>query len=385
MEYEYYEREKPVPPEDYVRVDHVMLRDYVTSIFERLGVFKWNAEVVADVLVTADLFGISSHGVQRVRRYVDGIRSGNIDIHAEPKIIIDRGAIAVIDACNGLGQPVSVRAMELAIKKAHDYGVSLVLVRRSNHFGIAGYYSLKAAERGYIGVTMTNSVNLVAYTNTVERIIGTNPIAVAVPKLEPPPILFDAATSVVPVGKIEIYAKQGKKIPSGWVIDRKGNILHGDAAPILKKIKTHEAALLPLGGLGEEHGGHKGSGLSFVIDIISGVLSGAAWGLHVGYTVGKKPSNVGHAFIAIDIEAFMSREEFNDRINRYVMEIKSSKKHPKADRIWIPGEKAWLTMETRKKIGIPLHKNVYKELTDIGMEVGVETTLKNTIDCKNVL
>ncbi len=376
MEYTYYEREKPFPPEDYVRVNHVVLRDYVTSIFERLGVSRLDAEIVADVLVTADLFGISSHGVQRVRRYVDGIRTGNIDIRAEPRIIVERGAVAVIDACNGLGQPVSVKAMELAIEKARDYGVSLVLVRRSNHFGIAGYYSLKAVEKGYIGITMTNSVNLVAYTNTVERIIGTNPIAVAIPKPEPPPILFDAATSVVPVGKIEIYAKQGKKIPPGWVIDQGGNILHGDAAPILEKIRAREAALLPLGGLGEEHGGHKGSGLSFIIDIISGVLSGAAWGIHVGYTVGEKPSNVGHAFIAIDIEAFMPRREFYERINKYVMEIKNSRKHPEADHIWIPGEKAWLTMETRKRIGIPLHKNVYKELVGIGSEVGVNTVLK---------
>ena len=376
MIHEFYEREKPVPPEDYVRVDHVLLKNYVTSIFEKLGVRRWEAEIVADVLVTADLFGISSHGVQRTRRYVDGIKTENIDIYSEPKIIVDRGAIAIIDACNGLGQPVSVKAMELAIEKARNYGVSLVLVRNSNHFGIAGYYSLKAVEKGYIGVTMTNSVNLVAYTHTIDRIIGTNPIAIGVPKREPPPILFDAATSVVPVGKIEIYSKQGKEIPPGWAIDSNGNVLYGNASYVLKMIKAKKAALLPLGGLGEKHGGHKGSGLSFIIDIVSGVLSGAAWGVHVGYTVGEKPSNVGHAFMAIDISAFMSIEEFYNRLQQYVDEIKSARKHSKADRIWIPGEKAWYTMMTRKKIGIPLHKNVYNELINIGIDVGVELELK---------
>ena len=373
---EFYEREKPFPPEDYVRMDHVILRKYVTRIFEKLGVRKWEAETVADVLVTADLFGISSHGVQRTRRYVDGIRTGNINIRGEPEIIIERGATAVIDAHNGLGQPVGIKAMELAIKKAKEYGVSLVLVRNSNHFGIAGYYSLKAVEKGFIGVTITNSVNLVAYTHTIDRIIGTNPIAIAIPKREPPPILFDAATSVVPVGKIEIYSKQGKEIPPGWVIDSEGNILYGNASYVLKKIKAREAALLPLGGLGEKFGGHKGSGLSFIVDIISGVLSGAAWGIHVGYTVGEKPSNVGHAFMAIDIEAFISIEEFYNRLQQYIDEIKASRKHPKADRIWIPGEKAWYTMITRTKIGIPLHKNVYRELITIGNELGVELKLK---------
>lgn len=375
MTCELYEREKPILPEDYIRVDHVLLKSYVAKIFEKLGVRKWEAETVADVLVTADLFGISSHGVQRTRRYVDGIRAGNINIRARPKVIVERGAIAVIDSCNGLGQPVSVKAMDLAVEKAKNYGVSLVLVRNSNHFGIAGYYSLKAVEKGFIGIAITNSVNLVTYTNTIERIIGTNPIAVGIPKREPPPILFDAATSVVPVGKIEIYSKQNKVIPPGWVIDFNGNILHGNAEYILRRIRAKEAALLPLGGLGEEHGGHKGSGLSFIIDIISGVLSGAAWSIHVGYTVGEKPSNVGHAFMAIDIEAFMPIEEFFNRLQQYVNEIKSARKHPDADRIWIPGEKAWYTMITRKKIGIPLHKNVYRELIGIG-KVGVEMELK---------
>jgi len=373
---EYYEREPPIPPEDYVRVNHIELKDFVTDIFIALGVPKGDANIVADALVTADLFGISSHGVQRVKRYVGGIKVGNVNVKANVKVVRDHGATALIDGDNGLGQPIGVRAMELAIEKAKKYGVSLVLVKNSNHFGIAGYYSLKAVEKGFIGITITNSENLMAYVNTVGRTLGTNPIAIAIPRPNPPPILFDAATAVVPVGKIEMYSRLGKKIPPGWVIDPEGNILHGDPKKVLKAIKEGDAAILPLGGLGEEFGGHKGSGLAFIIDIISGVLSGAAWGVHVGYTIGTKPANVGHAFATIDIEAFMSKDEFFERIETYVKEIKSLKKHPKADRIWLPGEKAWLTMQTRLKIGIPLHKSVYKELMNIAKEAGAKKELR---------
>ena len=374
--FEYYEREKPIPPEEYVRVHHQELKEFVTDIYKALGVPDRDAEIVADVLVTADLFGISSHGVQRVRRYVEGIRIKNVNINAKVRVVRDFGATALIDGDNGLGQPIGVKAMELAIEKAKKYGVSLVLVKNSNHFGIAGYYSLKAVEKGLIGITITNSENLVAYVNTVGRTLGTNPIAVAIPRQSPPPILFDAATSVVPVGKIEIYSKLDKKVPPGWVIDLEGNILSGNAKEILKAIRSKKAALLPLGGLGEEFGGHKGSGLAFIIDIISGVLSGAAWGYHVGHTIGTRPANVGHAFAAINIEAFMDKDEFFERIETYVKEIKSLKKHPKADRIWIPGEKAWLTMQTRLKIGIPLHRNVYNELIQIAREVGITRELR---------
>ncbi len=372
-----YEREKPYPPEDYVRVNHLELKEFVKEIFEALNVPPEDAEVVADVLVKADLFGISSHGVQRVGRYVGGIRVGNVNVRPRVRVVRDLGATALIDADNGLGQPVSVKAMKLAINKARDYGVGLVLVRRSNHFGIAGYYSLIACEEGFIGVTITNSENLVAYVNTLGRTLGTNPVAIAVPKEgEPPFILFDAATSVVPVGKVEIYSKVGKEVPPGWVIDDEGNLLSGDAKYVLKMIKEGRASLLPLGGLGEEFGGHKGSGIAFMIDLIAGVLSGAAWGYHVGYTIGKEPANVGHAFLAINIEAFMSREEFIERVMKYVSEVKSLRKHPKADRVWVPGEKAWLTMRTRVKLGIPLHKNVYRELISIAEEVGVRKVLK---------
>lgn len=376
MSFELYEREKPVPPEEYVRVEHSSLKEWVKNVYVKLGLREDHAEVVADVLVTADLMGISSHGVQRVGRYVGGIKKGTVNLRPKIRIVRDFGATALVDGDNGLGHPVALYAMKVAVEKAKQYGVGLVLVRNSHHFGIAGYYPLKAAKQGFIGITTTNSEPLVAYTHTVVRYLGTNPIAVAVPRRTPPPILFDAATSVVPVGKVEIYSKMGKKVPPGWVIDLEGRILTGDAREVLRAIRERRAALLPLGGVGEELGGHKGSDLSMLVDLFSGVLSGAAWGWHVRHTISDRPANVGHTVAAVNIEAFMDRELFFDRLERFINEIKSLKKHPEAERIWIPGEKAWLTMQTRLKIGIPIHRNVLNELRKISEDVGVPFTVK---------
>ncbi|MCR6668981.1 MAG: Ldh family oxidoreductase [archaeon YNP-WB-040] len=380
MALEFYEREPPIPEGEFVRVGADDLRGFVSSIFKAYGVPEGDADVVADVLVTADLFGISSHGVQRVSRYVGGIKCGNVNV--KPKISFHgRGAIGVVDGDNGLGQVVGVRCVELALERVRDYGLSLILAKNSNHYGIAGYYALKILDAGFIGFSSTNSDKLVSYVNSLGRFLGTNPIAIAIPTPHPPPILFDASTSIIPVGKIEMYSKLGKSIPEGWVIDLEGNMLSGDAKKVLELIRGYKASILPLGGLGEDYGGHKGSGLAFMVDVICGVLSGAAWGIHVGYTIGSRPANVGHAFAAIDIESIMPRSEFLSRIEQYINEIKSLPKHPKADRVWIPGEKAWLTMQTRLKIGIPIHLNVYNELNKIAVESGLARELKIISRC----
>ena len=369
--FKHYEKETLLPSEKYVRINYLDLEKLVSTIFQTLKVPKKDADIVADVIVTADLMGISSHGIQRLRRYVDGIKTNNVNVKSNLKVIENHKAVALIDAHNGLGQVAASKAMDLAIKKAETYGIGLVLVRNSNHFGIAGYYSLKAVDKELIGMTLTNSENLVAYTNTLGQTLGTNPIAVGIPRQHPPPILFDAATSVVPVGKIELYKKLNREIPEGWVIDEFGEITSGDASHIHEKIRENKAAILPIGGVGEEFGGHKGSGLSFLVDMISGILSGSAWGTHVGYTVADKPANVGHTLLAVDIEAFMSKVEFFNRIQKYVQEIKSTSKHPKADRIWIPGEKAWLTKQTRMNIGIPVGETIYEDLKKLVDELGI--------------
>lgn len=361
----------PAPPEDYVRVRADDLRNLVKNVFVKLGVPEEDAWVTADNLVEADLRGIESHGVQRLKRYVNGLKAGSVKARPNIRIVREGASYAVIDGDMGLGQAVSARAIKLAVEKARNADIAMVVVRNSNHYGIAGYWSSKIMEQDMIGVSMTNSRPLVAYTGTLKRIVGTNPISIAAPTLEPPPFILDMATSVVPSGKIEVYRRKGKKIPRGWAIGPDGRITEDP------EVALKEGAILPLGGLGEVLGGHKGSGLSFMVDLLSGVLSGAAWGPHVAYTVANQPPNVGHFFMAINIEAFMPLNEFKRRLTDYVKTIKSIEKHPDFDYIWIPGEKSWMTKETRLRKGVPVYKKVYQEIKDICEEVGVRFNLQS--------
>ena len=216
---------------------------------------------------------------------------------------------------------------------------------------------------------MTNARPLMSYTYTIGKNIGTNPIAIAVPTKTPPPYLFDAATSVVPIGKIEIMAKKGEEIPLGWGIDKYGELTK-DPNEVLK-----EGSLLPLGGLGEVLGGHKGSGLALSVNILCGLLTGASWGPYVGIVTKEKTANIGHLLMAINIENFVPLQEFLDNMEKLKNYIKNLPKHPKAERIWIPGEKAWLTMQTRQKIGIPIHKVILKDIEEIAKELGIEFSL----------
>ncbi|MEM2366905.1 MAG: Ldh family oxidoreductase, partial [Candidatus Bathyarchaeia archaeon] len=287
------------------------------------------------------------------------------------KIVSESASTALVDGDSGLGQVVAYKAMEIAVKKACEVGVSAVGVRNSHHFGIAGYYALQAIRRDMIGMVMTNSEALVAYTHSIGRNIGTNPIAVGFPTRKPPPVLFDAATSVVPVGKIEVYAKEGKKIPLGWATSPEGKLLD-DPREVLAK----RGALLPLGGFGEEFGGHKGAGLALVVDLLCGVLTGANYGKNVKHTTEKERANVGHFMIAININHLTSIDTFLERVEEYKAYVKSLTKISENAEIWIPGEKAWLTMETRKRIGIPVHKKILKEIREEAAKVGLKFDVK---------
>ncbi|MEM2321323.1 MAG: Ldh family oxidoreductase [Candidatus Bathyarchaeia archaeon] len=366
-----YEKTPPVPPEEFVRVEWKSLKDYVAEVLSSLKVPSEHSNIVADVLVTADLMGIESHGVQRLRRYTVGIQVGSVNPKTEISIVKESASTALIDGGSGLGQVVAYNAMEIAIEKARNVGVSAVAIRNSHHFGIAGYYALQAVGKGMVGIVMTNSEALVSYTYTVGRNIGTNPIAVGFPTKSPPPVLFDAATSVVPIGKIEVYAKEGKKIPLGWALSPEGKLVEDP-----KEVLARKCSLLPLGGLGEEFSGHKGAGLALVVDVLCGVLTGANYGFFVKHTTDKEKANVGHFMMAIDVDKISSLDFFLGRIERYKEYIKGLKRISEDAEIWIPGEKAWLTMETRKRIGIPVHKNILREIREEGEKLGVEFKVK---------
>ncbi len=354
------------------------LKSFCARVFETLGVPAEDATVTADVLVTADLRGIDSHGVARLKRYVDGLRDGIIVVTPAIKTVHETATTALIDGGAGLGQPVSVRAMRTAIEKARQTGAGFVAVRNSNHYGIAAYYAMMALEHDLIGISMTNAAVLVVPTFGKDALLGTNPISVAVPAGAERPFVLDMATSVVPRGKLEVYDRLGKEVPLGWVTDEKG-IPTTDAGLVLKNVLAQAGGgILPLGGAGEEFGGHKGYGLSLLVDLLCGVLPGAGYATTI-YPKDERgrplPPNVGHFFGALRVDGFRPLEEFKTTIDDIIGRIKHSSKAEGQERIYIHGEKEFETTEDRLKNGIPLHPTVVETLKEIGQKQGVEYNL----------
>lgn len=347
----------------YVRADYIVLTDFIAEVLQKFGVPKEDAITTSQNLVKADLRGIESHGVARLKRYTDGLKNGVVSANPHIHILRESSVTALLDGGFGLGQVVSAKAMTLAIEKATKNGVGLVAVRNSNHFGIAGFYGLMALKQNLIGLVMTNSRPLVAATFSKRKIMGTNPICVAVPT-GGKGFVLDMATSVAPIGKMEVFRMLRKQVPVGWGIDIEGN-------PTNDPNSITKGALLPLGGLGEILGGHKGYGLAAVVDIFSGILTGANWGTEVGETQGPGPANVGHFFGAINPEAFMPLTEFKSRMDQFIASIKSAEKLPNAEEIYIAGEKSAYTEEVRRKLGVALHLDIFKMLEQLSAETGV--------------
>lgn len=355
-----------------------LVRKFSIEVFEKLGVSLEDARICADVLLAADLRGIDSHGVARLKRYVEGIKSGVIIPSPKEKVITESQTTALIDAGAGLGQPVSARAMTMAIKKAKEAGVGLVTVRNSNHYGIAGYYSMMALEHDMIGISMTNTEMLVVPTFGRDALLGTNPISVAVPSGKERPFVLDMATSVVPRGKLEVYNRQEKPIPEGWATDEYG-IPTTDAGRVLSNfIERKGGGLLPLGGAGEEYGGHKGYGLVLLVDILCGVLSGAAYASNVypcKFQSKPLPANLGHFFGAIRIDIFRPMLEFKKDMDELIAIIKNSAKAEAQTRIYIHGEKEFEKEEEYRQKGIPLHPKVIAILREIKKDLEIESDI----------
>jgi len=366
--------------EEAVRVWADPLKDFCVRVFTKMGVPEEDARITADVLVTADLRGIDSHGVARLRRYVNGLRSGMMVARPEVKVVAETPATMLIDAGAGLGQPVSYRAMQRAIQKALDVGAGFVTVRNSNHYGIAGYYAMMALEHNCVGISMTNAAVLVVPTFGRDAMLGTNPIAVAVPAGEERPFVLDMATSTVPRGKLEVYHRLEKPIPLGWATDEAGRPTT-DPGRVLENFKTRAGGgLLPLGGAGELLGGHKGYGLALWVDIFCGVLSGAAYAdlVYPKTSDGKPlPSNIGHFFGAWRVDAFRPLEEFKAAMDGLQRRLKGAPKAEGQTRIYIHGEKEFEEAERRMKEGIPLNPKVAADLQAIAEELGVEYDLEH--------
>jgi len=362
------------------RVRAETLRHFCQQVFERLEVPEEDAALTADLLVAADLRGIDSHGVARLKRYVDGLRAGVMIANPRVQVIKETLSTALIEGGGGLGQPIGVRAMRLAMDKAQEVGAGFVAVRNSNHYGIAGYYAMMALEQDLIGISMTNASPLVVPTFGREAILGTNPISVAAPAGQERPFVLDMATSVVPRGKLELYHLLGKPIPKGWATDERG-LATTDPGLVVRNVRQRSGGgLLPLGGKGEELGGHKGYGLALMVDILSGVLGGTGYAdrVHPKGEEGKvKPGNVGHFFGALLIEAFRPLDEFKANMDDLIRRLKGLAKAEGESRIYIHGEKEWEMEEERGKRGIPLHPQVVTMMKEIAEELNLPLILDN--------
>ena len=345
------------------------LRRFCEEALKKLGVPAGDARTTTDVLVTADLRGIESHGVARLGRYVAGLKKGFMRPTDQSRIIKETKATALVDGGQSLGQVVGRKGMDLAIKKARDTAVGVVAVRNSNHYGIAGYYSLMALEHNLVGVSTTNAGPLVVPTFGRTAILGTNPISLAAPALKEKAFVLDMATSTVPRGKVEVYNRLGKPMPHAWAVDETGRS-STDPKRVLNALANRlGGGLLPLGGEGEDLGGHKGYGLALMVDVLSGVLSGAATGLQV-YADEQRP-NVGHFFMALDPAAFRPLDEFRRDMDRLARELKDSPKAHGQDRIYVHGEKSFARMAKYRQEGIPLDPKVVENLKKIGADLGV--------------
>lgn len=354
------------------------LEAFVTAVLEKYGTDPAEGRIVAKNLVSADQRGIFSHGVARLGRYLGGIKDGYIIPGAESEITDTAATIAHIDAHHGLGQVASALATDLAIKKAEDFGVGMVTVKNSNHYGIAGYYVLKMLEKRMLGISMTNAAPLVIPTYGVDALFGTNPIAFGMPSSSPPDFLLDMATSVVPRGKLEVYDRQQKKMPVGWAADENGEDCQ-DPTLVLKNLMGRlGGGILPLGGAGEEFSGYKGFGLAVMVDMLCGVLSGSAFGPQVNdlkrddLPAGEiQAPRVGHFFMAVDVSRFMSQDELEQRVHSYITMIKESPKAKGKHQIFIHGEKEHLRSQLHAAAGVPIADNVFSTLCKIADDSGV--------------
>lgn len=347
------------PESSVVRIPAQRLQSFVKDIFLALGLRERDAELVADVLVRADLRGVSSHGVLRVPVYVERLRKGLVIPQPKISVVRSRGPIACLDAGNGPGPVGAFRGMEEAIKRAKECGVGLVGVVNSNHCGMMAYYVLQAVEAGMLGIALSNAPATMAPWGAAKAYLGTNPLAIGVPTPGSMPLVLDMAMSVTARGKIIQAAQEGREIPEGWA-------LGPDGKPTRNPRDALAGVILPFGGA-------KGSGLALMVEVLTGVLLGGPFGPHLGplYDNPHKPQGISHLFVAIDPGAFGETSLFLRRVEQLVSEIHSLPPIEGQDRVYLPGEKEWINELENQQKGVPLTSEVLSTLARVAREVGV--------------
>ena len=337
---------------------------FMTATFEKMGVPHEEALICSDVLMESDRRGIESHGCNRFKAiYIDRMLEGIQKPVTEFEIIRETPTTAVVDGHDGMGMIVGHKSMEMAIDKAKKYGMGMVAARNSTHYGIAGYYATMATKQGLIGITGTNARPSIAPTFGVENMLGTNPLTFGFPTDEDFPFVLDCATSITQRGKLEYYARIGKETPKGMVIGQDGSP-QTDSNQILIDLTKGQAALAPLGGIGEELAGYKGYGYATVVEILSAALQAGSY-LRMLNGIGenneKTPYHLGHFFMAIDPEAFCGLESFKKTTGNILRDLRASKLAPGEEKIYTAGEKEYLCWLERKDKGVPIGEAVQKE------------------------
>ena len=325
------------------------LHTLVTAIFRRCGMSEPDADLLADSLVFADLRGVNSHGVLRVPEYVRKLKHDGVDPRGRPQVIRDSGACMVVDGGNSMGQIAAHFAMKKVIERAATTGIAAAAIRGSNHCGALAYFAVQALEHDMIGLATTNALPTMAPWGGVERILGINPIAIAIPAGDEFPIVYDAAFSGSSHGKIRIHHQKGLTLPDGWALDEDGNPTNDPAAAI-------NGLLMPIGGF-------KGTGLAMIMGILSSMLSGASYGTELGnMEEGPKPGQDGHFVAAIKIDAFEDVSRFKSRVDHAVKQIHECRLAKGFDRIYAPGEKEYISQADYLRDGIPINPVTFADL-----------------------
>lgn len=348
------------------------LHAFTANVFTAIGCSDRDCVTATNALLSADLRGIDSHGVARLSGYVRLKEAGRVNPQANIKVVHETPSTAVIDGDAGLGLVVAPFAMDIAIKKARAVGTGWVAVRNSNHFGIAGYHAMLALKHDMIGMASTNASALVAPACSSEKMLGTNPIAVAIPAGKQPDFVGDFATTTASNGKLEILQRKAQEAPLGWVQTADG--LPTTNAAILKE----NGSMLPLGG-DLAHGSHKGYILGSLVDIFSGVLSGASYGpwappfpAYIPVPQNMPGAGLGHFLGAMRVDAFQPTNVFKKEMDNWIQRFRTAKPAPGYEKVLIPGDPEREAEKLRRKNGIPLLESVYEDLQTLAKKLGIE-------------
>ncbi|MFX0198853.1 MAG: Ldh family oxidoreductase [Candidatus Hodarchaeota archaeon] len=349
--------------ENIYKIEKGKLYNFCDTIFKKLNLSSEETAILIDSIIQADMRGIHTHGVMRIPIYVKRFQLGLVNIDCTFKIVEETSSMALLDGNNGIGQVIGTKAMEIAITKALGSGIGCVGVKNSNHFGAAAYFSSMALKKDMIGIAMTNTTPLLAPTGGTDKLIGNNPISIAIPSNKELPIILDSALSVVALGKIMLAQKKGETIPLGWGLDKFGK-------------DTDDPNKVLEGGIILPIGAYKGYGLSLIIEILTGVLTGSGYsdGVKSIYKDLKNPNRCGHLFVAIRIQNFIDLEQFKTRIDDLIKKIKNSPKLEGVQKIYLPGEIEFENEEKSLKEGIALPKQVIEELEKLAK--GLDLNLK---------